>query len=141
MNFFDDWDLPRQLFTAEEFHLFYNAVYEYARSGKQPESLPTRELQLFFKNFRIKIDNDEERYKDVCRKRSEAGKKAHIKQEAANDGNSRPISIPTSESKSNHQHPQYHVQYQPQYHSQPQHQQYVDDRGNPYDVDDDDLPF
>ena len=142
MNYFDDWDLPRQLFNAEDFHRFYCAVYDYARDGKLPEELPTKELRLFFENFKIKMDNDENRYQEVCQKRSEAGKKAYLKKEAANAGYSQPTS--TSISDSNQNQIQYHHQHQtqPQYQRQPQ---YAVDDWPVYsqdDVSDDpDLPF
>lgn len=143
MNYFDDWDLPRQLFAAEDFQLFYNAVYDYARDGKLPPELPSKELRLFFQNFKIKIDNDEDRYKEVCQKRSEAGKKAHAKQEQANDSNSQPTSTATSESntKSNQQQTQYQNQYQPQQQRQSQYQQSASYWYTPEAVEDEDLPF
>ena len=49
MVYYNDWDIVRQLFSAEEFFSFFNAVFDYAQSGVLPETYPR------WKSFSITI--------------------------------------------------------------------------------------
>lgn len=124
MVYYNDWDIVRQLFSAEEFFSFFNAVFDYAQSGVLPGTYPSKQVEIFFNNYKEKIQKDAERYEDVCRKKSEAGKKAHMKKsgDEANASNSRPNTISSSDSMPNQNEYEYEEQYQPQPQQQHQYQ-------------------
>lgn len=80
MVYFDDWEIPRRLLNDTEFKTFFDAIFDYARDGEVPPSFENQTIEVLYENFKNKIEKDVERYMEVCRKRSEAGKKAHAPQ-------------------------------------------------------------
>lgn len=122
MVYFCDWDIPRKLLEPEAFTAFFNMVFDYAQDGVLPEQYPDKQVQVFFESYRVKIEKDLERYQEVCRKRSEAGKKAHEKKQMeANAANCSPVPESTTIPYSN--------QYQEQY---PRPYQHHKQQQNPY---------
>ncbi len=81
MVYFCDWDMPRQLLNPEQFKVFFDAVFSYARDGETPPPFDDRTAQVFFDSFIEKINADNERYQETCRQRSEAAKKSHRKKQ------------------------------------------------------------
>ena len=147
MFYFEDWDIPRKILDHIQFKVLFDALYDYARDGVIPDMIPDDTVRVFFDTFRQKVDRDAERYNDTCRKRSEAGKKAHSQQKpplADEDGNSQPTSTSdsnsysTSTSDSNSYSTSTSDPYS--YQKQPQYQSKVNATVTPV-TDDDDLPF
>ena len=135
MFYFEDWDIPRKILDHIQFKVLFDALYDYARDGVIPDMIPDDTVRVFFDTFRQKVDRDAERYNDTCRKRSEAGKKAHSQQKPPlEDGNSQPTSTSDSNSYSTSTSDPYSYQKQPQYQSK------VNATVTPV-TDDDDLPF
>lgn len=137
MFYFEDWDIPRKILDHIQFKVLFDALYDYARDGVIPDMIPDDTVRVFFDTFRQKVDRDAERYNDTCRKRSEAGKKAHSQQKpplADEDGNSQPTSTSDSNSYSTSTSDPYSYQKQSQYQSK------VNATVTPV-TDDDALPF
>lgn len=80
MVYFEDWNMPRQILNAQDFKLFFDAVFEYADGGEIPKPFENHTLQVFFDTFMAKIQKDADRYQDICNKRREAAKKSHAQQ-------------------------------------------------------------
>ena len=78
MVYFNDWDMPRQILSADAFKAFFDAVFCYARDGEVPPPFSDNITQVFFNTFMEKIRADVEHYQDKCRKASEAAKKSHM---------------------------------------------------------------
>lgn len=77
MVYFEDWNLPRQLMTAEQFKRFFDAVFVFVQDGTYPEGFEDNTLKVFFETFSGKIIKDNTRYEETCKKRSAAAKKSH----------------------------------------------------------------
>ena len=77
MVYFCDWDMPRRILDAVNFKEFFDAVFNYAQNGEIPPSFSCSTVQVFFDSFMEKINADNERYQETCRKRSIAAKKSH----------------------------------------------------------------
>jgi len=136
MVYFDDWDIARRLLPPEEFAEFFNDVFEYAQNGVLPNGFSSRQIEVFFDSFRIKVEKDLLRYQDICRKRSEAGKKAHEKKQTETKGGTcQPTPESTSSSRS------IPNEYQTYYQTQPQRQTQQQDHYQSNDFTDEDLPF
>lgn len=131
MIYFNDWDMPRKILDAENFKSFFDAVFNYAQDGEIPPEFDSQTVQVFFDSFATKLNMDNERYQDVCRKRSEAAKKSHAQANASNsqqlqanaantNTNPNTISNPKTKTKEyqNEYHNQLHNQPQSEYHSQ-----------------------
>lgn len=158
MIYFTDWDMPRKILDAENFKAFFDAVFKYAQDGEIPQEFDDHAVQVFFDSFMSKLNIDNERYQDVCRKRSEAAKKSHapantsesqqMQQMPANaaNTNTNPNSNKISNSKSKEYQPHLEYQYQsqnqpqPEYHSQIKNASQQMQQMQPPD-DDPDLPF
>ncbi len=77
MVYFTDWDMPRKILNAEDFKSFFDAVFCYAQDGEVPPSFDNQVVSIFFNSFATKLNADNERYQEKCRKASEAAKKSH----------------------------------------------------------------
>lgn len=80
MIYFDDWDMPRRILSPERFKEFFDAVFEYAQNSVIHPPFDDPTVQVFYDTFAKKVEADKARYNDLCQKRSNAGKKAHVQQ-------------------------------------------------------------
>ena len=83
MMYFTDWDMPRKILNAEDFKIFFDAVFSYAQDGEIPPPFNNLAAQVFFDSFASKLNMDNERYQKICQERSDAAKKSHAQANAS----------------------------------------------------------
>ena len=99
----DQYEIIKEL-SDEQIGRLMRAVFEYSESSKEPELDPL--MMALFRAFRITIDRDLEKYRDMCRKRADAGRKggkqtqANATKRVANQADSESDSESVSESDS-----------------------------------------
>lgn len=72
--YWDTFDILENLLDGEA-KAMMSAIKNYARYGEKPNFAGDRLLSTLWLAIRQRIDADEQRYKDICVKRAEAGKK------------------------------------------------------------------
>ena len=97
MVYFGDWEAPRQLLNPEQFKVFFDAAFNYAQDGEIPGPFEDHMIKVFFDTFMPKLNADNERYQETCRKRSEAAKKSH----GANASNSQQMQANAANTNTN----------------------------------------
>ena len=97
---YTDSESTLDLLTNDEVALLFRAIFRYVKDG---ELLVTddRTLNVVFNMFRIHLDNDADKYEEVCEKRRQAGKRGAAvtnamrwgnQQMSANDDNNQQMS-------------------------------------------------
>lgn len=94
MLYHDDWSLPRGLLNNEELGFVIRAFLDLSETGEAPSEYPNEKVMGIFKFLAAKLAKDAERYEEICKARSEAGKIGR-RQMVANDTNSYPTPNPT----------------------------------------------
>ena len=74
MLYFDNRDLFEFL-NDSEFRALVMALFDYGETGRLPDKGLDRTVMMLFTQMKKRVDWDRERYDEMCRKRSEAGKK------------------------------------------------------------------
>ena len=148
MVYFCDWDMPRKILNPENFKSFFDAVFCYAQDGEVPPPFDDPIVQVFFDSFMVKLNADNERYQEKCRKASEAAKKSHAKaserkQSQANAANTSTSTNPNTISDSKSKEYQPHLEYQYQSQNQPQSEYQNQEQNKCFPVPDipEELPF
>ena len=72
--YLDNYD-EFELLSREQLGELIMALLEYAESGELPDFSGDGMLTMKFKGLKKQVDRDFEKYNDICKKRSEAGKK------------------------------------------------------------------
>ncbi len=142
--YFTDWDMPRKILNAEDFKSFFDAVFCYAQDGEIPPSFDNHVVQIFFDSFTIKLNADNERYQERCRKASEAAKKSHANASERKQTQTDAANTNTSSNRipKQYQHEsEYHNESQPHYESEYQCQSQNPSQRTQAIVNEEDLPW
>lgn len=78
-----DYETPLKLLTLEEIGKLWLAMFEYERTGTEPEF--TGALAMAFCFIRSQMDRDREAYAEKCRVNAENGKKGGRPQKIAEE--------------------------------------------------------
>ena len=76
MIFYEDWEIPLQLMSKEEFAELFEASFSYSRDGVLPEGEHSKMFDVFFTNMKCKLERDDERYQNAVEQRRLAGKRS-----------------------------------------------------------------
>ena len=144
MVYFTDWDMPRKILNAEDFKSFFDAVFCYAQDGEVPPSFENPVVQIFFDSFIIKLNADNERYQERCRKASEAAKKSHANASERKQMQTDAANTNTSSNRIPKQYQpesEYYNESQPYYESEYQRQSQNPSQRTQAIVNEEDLPW
>lgn len=74
MIYFNEWYAPMELLDGDAYKELFSDVTNFAKDGEIPQSFSSKTVEVFFKQIHHSILKDDERFRNVCEKRREAGK-------------------------------------------------------------------